>query len=78
MSVASEIEVCSIYATTQEIRAAAAKQADTCVARVASCGLWRVDRVSSCTVIRIGGIGWNYGGSLIGCKTTKTVESQGE
>ena len=69
-SAASEIELCSIYATTQEILAAAANQADTCVARVAWCGGWRVEGVSPCIDIPIGGIGWNYGGSLIGYKTT--------
>ena len=34
-SAASEIEVGSIYPTMQELRAAAAKHADTCVADVA-------------------------------------------
>ena len=48
MSVASEIEVCSIYATTQQIRAAAAKQADTCVARV----VWDVESGGGLTVHR--------------------------
>ena len=38
---------------------------------MAWCGLWRVEGVSPCIDIRIGGIGWNYGGSLIGYKTTK-------
>ena len=39
-SAASEIEVGSIYPTMQEeLRAAAAKQADTCVAGVAWCGM---------------------------------------
>ena len=36
-SAASEIEVGSIYPTTQELRAAAAKQAETCVARMTWC-----------------------------------------
>ena len=65
-SAASEIEVCSIYSTMRELRAAAAKQADTCVAGVAWCWMWRVEGVSPYVGIRIGGIGWNYGESLIG------------
>ena len=56
-SAASEIEECSIYPAMLEIRAAAAKQADTCVAGVAWCGMWRVDEVSPYVGIRIGGIG---------------------
>ena len=80
-SVASEIEVCSINAATHEIRAAAAKQADTCVARVAwceGCGGWSGSPRAS-TFIRIGGIGWKYGESLVGYKTTtKTVETLAE
>ena len=35
------------------------------------CEVWRVGGVSPYVGIRIGGIGWNYGGSLIGKKTTK-------
>ena len=71
-SVASEIEVGSIYPTMQEeLRAAAAKQADTCVAGVAWCGMWRVEGVFPYVGIRIGGTGWNYGGPLIGQQTTK-------
>ena len=55
-SVASEIEVGSIYPTMQEeLRAAAAKQADTCVAGVAGRGMWRVE-VSPHVGIRMGGI----------------------
>ena len=51
---------------------ARAKQTDTtCVARVEWRVLWRVEGVSPCIDIRIGGIGWNHGGSLIGYKTTK-------
>ena len=61
-SAAPEIEVGSIYPTTQELRAAAAKQADTFVARVAWCGVWRVEGVSPYVGIRMGSIGWNYGG----------------
>ena len=49
----------------QSLRAAAAKQADTCVIGVAQCGMWRVEGVCPYVGIRIGGIGWNYGGSLI-------------
>ena len=66
-SAASEIEVCSIYATTQEIRAAAAKQADTCVARVAWCGVWRVEG-SPRTAAFVEGhrLELQYGGPLIG------------
>ena len=41
-SAASEIEEGSFYLTMQELRAAAAKQADTrVVAGVACCGMWR-------------------------------------
>ena len=47
-SAASEIEVGSIYATTQELRAAAAKQAGACDARMAWCAVWRVEG-SPCT-----------------------------
>ena len=53
-------EAGSIYPTMQELRAAAAKQADTCVAGVAWCGMWRVQGVSPYVGIRIGGIGWNH------------------
>ena len=78
-SAASEIEVGSMYPTMLGLRAAAAKQADnTCVARVVWYGMWRVEGVSLYVAIRVGGIGWNYGGPLIGKKTTKTVESQAE
>ena len=65
-SAASEIEEGSIYPTMEELRAAAAMQGDTCVAGVALCGMWRVEGVSRYVGIRLGGIGWNYGGSLIG------------
>ena len=65
-SAASEIELGSIYPTIRELRAAAAKQVDTCVAGVAWYGMWRVEGVSPYVGIRSGGIGWNYGGSLIG------------
>ena len=64
-SAASEIEVGSIYPTMQELRAAAAKQADTCVAGVAWCGMWRVEEISPYVRSRTGGNGWNYGGSLV-------------
>ena len=60
-SAASEIEAGSIYPTMQELRAAAAKQADTCVAGVEWCGMLRVEGDSPYIGIRIGGIGWNYG-----------------
>ena len=56
-SAASEIEVGSIYPTMQELRVAPAKQADTCVADVAWCGMWRVEGVSPYAGIRMGGIG---------------------
>ena len=69
-SAASETEVGSIYPTLQELRAAAAKRADTCVAGVTWCGMWRVEGVAPYVGIRIRGIGCNYG-SLIGHKTTK-------
>ena len=65
-SAASEIEAGSIYPTMQELCAAAAKQADKCVAGVAWCGMWRVEGVSPYVDVRIGGIGYKYGGSLIG------------
>ena len=56
-SAASESEVSSIYPTMQqELSAAAAEQADTCVAGVAWCGMWRAE-VSPCVGIYIGGIG---------------------
>ena len=70
-SAACEIEEGSIYPTIQELRAAAAKQVDTCVAGVAWCGMWRVEGASPYVGIRTGGIGWKYGGSLLGQKTTK-------
>ena len=63
-SAASEIEVGFIYRTMQEFRAAAAKQADTCVAHVAWSDMWRVEGVSPYVGIRIGGIGWSCGRSL--------------
>ena len=69
-SAASEFEVGSIYPTMQEgLCAAAAKQADTCVAG-GVCGMWRVE-ISPYVGIRIGSIEWNYGGSLTSSKTTK-------
>ena len=71
LSAASEIEVGSIYPMMQELCAAAANKADTCVAGVAWCVMWRVEGVSPYVGICIGGIRWNYGGSLIGSKTTK-------
>ena len=67
-SAPSEIEVGSICPTTQELRAAAANQADTCVADVALSGMWRVEGVSPYFGIHIGGIGWKYGGPLIAKK----------
>ena len=42
-SAASDIDAGSIYPTIQELRAATAKQADTCVAGVAWCGMQRVE-----------------------------------
>ena len=71
-SAASEIEVGSIYSMMRKLRAATAKQAHTSVAGEAWCGMWRVEGVSPYVGIRTGGIGWNYGGSLIGQKTTKS------
>ena len=65
---APKCEVASIYPTMQELRAAATKQADTCVARMAWCGEWRVKRVSPYVGVRMGGVGWNYEGPLIGYK----------
>ena len=50
----------------QELRAAAAKQADTCVTRVAWCGVRTEERVSPYVDIYMGGVGWNYEGPLIG------------
>ena len=53
-SAASEIEVGSVYPTMhEELRAVAAKQADTCVAGVAWRGMWRVEEVSPHVGIRI-------------------------
>ena len=75
-SAASQIEVGSICRTMQELRAAAAKQADTCVAGVALYGMWRVQRVSPYVGINIEGIGWKYGGPLIAKKETNTFKSQ--
>ena len=49
----------------QELCAAAAKQADTCVAGVALYGMWRVEGISPYVCIHIGGIGWKYGGPLV-------------
>ena len=60
------VEAGSIYPRMRELRAAAAKQADRCVAGVAWCGMWRVEGVFPYAGIRIGGIGWYYTGSLIG------------
>ena len=68
-SAASEIDVGSIWPTNKELCAAAAKQADTCVAPVALSGMWRVERVSPYVGIHIGGIGWKYGGPLIAKNT---------
>ena len=68
-SAASGIEVGSTYPTMQELRAAAPKKADTCVAGVVSCEVWMVVGVSSCVGIHIGGIGWNDGGTLVDYKT---------
>ena len=45
-SVASEIEVGSISPTMQQLRAAAANEADTFVAGVALYGMWRMEGVS--------------------------------
>ena len=45
-SASSEIEAGSICLTMQELRAAAAKQADACVAGVALSVMWRVEGVS--------------------------------
>ena len=67
-SAASEIEVGSICPAMQELRAAAAKQADMCVAGVALYGMWRVEGVSPYVGIHTGGIGWKYGGPLIAKK----------
>ena len=66
-SATSEIEVGSVYLTTQGLRAAAAKQADTCVARVAWCGVWRVEG-SPRTAAFVEGhrLELQYGGPLIG------------
>ena len=68
-SASSEIEAGSICLTMQELRAAAAKQADACVAGVALHGMWRVEGVSPYVCIHIRGIGWKYGGPLIAKKT---------
>ena len=52
----------------EEHRAAPAKQAGTCVAGVAWCGMWRVEISPYHVGIRIGDMGLDYGGSLIGEK----------
>ena len=65
-SAAFEIEVGSIYPMMQELRVATAQPADMCVARVAWCGVWRVQGVSPYVGICIESIGWDYGGPLIG------------
>ena len=52
----------------QDLRAAAAKQANTCVAGVALHGVWRVEGVSPYAGIHIGDIGWKYGRPLIAQK----------
>ena len=54
---------------------AAAKQADTCVPCVAWCGVPRVEGISPYVGIRIGDIGWNYGGPLIGQKMIKQLKA---
>ena len=78
-SAAPEIEEGSIYLTMQELRAAEVKHADTfVVAGVACCGMCRVEGASPYVGNSIGSIGWNYGGSRIGKKRPKTVESQAE
>ena len=41
------------------------------VRRGVVCRVCRVEGVSPYVGIRMGGIGWNYGGPLIGSKTTK-------
>ena len=68
-SAASEIEVDSICRTLQELRAAAAKQADACVAGVALSVMWRVTGVSPCVDMHIRGVRWTYGEPLIEKKT---------
>ena len=63
----------------QELRAAAVKQADTCVAVLAWCGMWRVEGVSPYVGIRIGGIGWNLWRIADWLKSDKkTAERQAE
>ena len=57
---ASEIEVGSIYPTMQERRREAGRYVRCW------CGVWMVKRVPPYLIIRMGGIGWNYGGPLIG------------
>ena len=73
-AVASEIEVHPIYPTILELRTEAAKQADSCVAGVAWCGMWRSEGVSPYVGIRIGGIWW----VADWLKTTRTTQSQAE
>ena len=63
-SASAAFEVASICPTMQEFRAAAAKQADKCVAHVAWSDMWRVEGVSPYVGIRIGGVGWSCGRSL--------------
>ena len=52
-SAAYEVEAGSICPTMRDLRAAAAKQADTCVASVALYGMWRVEGVSPYVGIHI-------------------------
>ena len=66
---ASEIEVGSIYPTRQELRAAAAKLADTCVTGVALSAMWGVEGVFPYVGSYIGGIGGKYGGPRTAKKT---------
>ena len=83
-SAASEIEEGSIHPTMQQLRAAAAKrakQADTCAAGVAWCGMWRVEGGGGRPVRR-----HSYRGHRVGLwrtadwkkKRPKAVESQVE
>ena len=69
-SAASEIEVGSIYPTMEELRAGRREAGRyihvLLVSSVEWCGMWRVEVSPYHGGIRTAGIGWSYGGSLIG------------
>ena len=54
----------SSYPSVARMNIGGDMQANTCVACVAGCGVWRVEGFFSYVGIRIGGIGWYIGRSL--------------